>query len=294
LLVVRDRRSTVVIDAHTHLMEYVGHIRPAKGGPNLEAGAYWKKHHRIPDWVVEPYLEAMEWVDRCIVLAWPYPDDNIARNECVAQFVREHGDKFVPFYNVNPSLPTAMSDLERAVEDWGAKGIKMSSVAMEFKPDDEGYFPVYERIEELGLPIVWNQGSIFVAPEGPLEWSMPWMLDKVARTFPSIKIIISHFGFPWVREVVALLRKRPNVYTDISCLATRTWVLYNALVDALQYGAEEKIFFGSDYPMFTPTQMRDALYETCSIPTGTNLPPLPREVIDEMMNRDCLQILGID
>ena len=277
----------MVIDGHTHL-------GGASDREDVEARGYWRKHHRIPDSVVEPYVKAMEWVDRCIVLAWPFPPDNIGRNECVAQFVREYGEKFIPFYSLNPRLSTAMLDLERVAKDWGARGIKMSSLYMKFKPDSEEYFPVYERIEELGLPVMWHQGTSFEAEDGTLEWARPWMLDKVARTFPGIKIVISHFGFPWMREVVALLRKRPNVYTDVSCLATRTWVLYNALVDAVQYGAQDKIFFGSDYPLVTPAQMRDALYEASSIPEGTNLPPLPRHVIDDILHRNCLEILGIE
>jgi predicted TIM-barrel fold metal-dependent hydrolase len=282
----------VVVDGHTHLGAFVGDIR-LREGSDLEAEEYWRKHHRVPDWVAEPYIEAMEWVERCIVLAWPYPRNNIGRNECVAQFVREYGNKFVPFYSINPRSPTAMSDLEHAVEDWGAQGIKMSSLYMEFKPDSEEYFKLYQRIEELGLVIMWHQGASFEAREGPLEWARPWMLDKVARTFPGVKIVISHFGFPWMREVVALLRKRPNIYTDVSCLATRTWVLYNALVDAVQYDAEDKVFFGSDYPLVTPAQMRDALYQASSIPEGTNLPPLPHEVVDGILDRNCLEILGI-
>jgi predicted TIM-barrel fold metal-dependent hydrolase len=283
----------VVVDGHTHLGAYVGHIRDAEEYDS-EADGFWRKHHRVPNWIVEPYIEAMAWVDRVIVLAWPYPRNNIGRNECVAQFVREYGEKFVPFYSLNPRLPTAMSDLERAAQDRGARGIKMSSLYMKFKPDSEEYFPVYERIEELGLPVMWHQGTSFETQDGTLEWARPWMLDKVARSFPGIKIVISHFGYPWMREVVALLRKHPNVYTDVSCLATRTWALYNALVDALQYRAQDKIFFGSDYPLVTPAQMRDALYEASSIPEGTNLPPLPRNVIDDILNRNSLEILGID
>jgi len=235
----------------------------------------------------------MESVDRAIILAhWGPPSIN--SNECVAHFVQEHGDKFVAFCNIDPGAPTVMSDLERAVQEWGAKGIKLGPIYQNFRPDDEQYFPVYERIEELELPIVWHQGTSFDAREGPLEWANPVMLDKIARTFPDLKMVIAHLGFPWIREVVALIRKHPNVYTDVSALGTRTWVLYNALVDAVQYGAEDKVFFGSDYPFFAPAQIRDALYEASSIPEGSNLPPLPWDVIGGILHGNCIEILGIE
>jgi predicted TIM-barrel fold metal-dependent hydrolase len=273
----------VMIDIHTHL----------GAAFDQKAAEYWQKNHRIPDWVSEAYVQAMESVDKAIILGFSVPPGNITSNECVAHFIREHDDKFIPFYCVDPALPTATSDLDHAVQEWGAKGIKLGPIYQTFRPDDEQYFPVYERIEELELPIMWHQGSSFAAPEGPLEWAQPWMLDKISRTFPNLKMVIAHFGFPWIREVVALLRKRPNVYTDVSAFGTRTWGLYNALVDAVQYGAEDKVFFGSDFPMFTPAQMRDALYGASSIPEGTNLPPLPRDVIERILNRNCLEILGI-
>jgi predicted TIM-barrel fold metal-dependent hydrolase len=278
----------VIVDVHTHLGLEV----------DRRAREYWREHHRVPDWRVGPYIEAMKSVDRSVLLAFPFPDYDISTNEsdneCVAQFVREHGDKFIPFYFLHPGHPTAMADLERAVQEWGAKGIKLTPIYANFRPDDEQYFPFYARIEELGLPVLWHQGSSMDAPNGPLEWAMPWRLDKIARTFPDLKMVIAHFGFPWIREVVALLRKRANVYADVSAFGTRTWVLYNALVDTVQYGAEDKVFFGSDYPMFTPAQMRDALYEASSIPEGTNLPPLSRDVIEGILNRNCLEILGIE
>jgi predicted TIM-barrel fold metal-dependent hydrolase len=273
-----------MIDIHTHLASIY----------DEEAKAFWESNRRIPERVAESYCEAMQSVDRAVLLAFPVPPGNIASNECVAHFVREQGGKFVPFYHIDPGLPTVMSDLERVAQEWGGKGIKLGPIYQGFKPDDERHFPVYERIEELGLPILWHQGSSLDAPNGPLEWAMPWRLDKIARTFPDLKMVIAHFGFPWIREVVALLRKRANVYTDVSAFGTRTWVLYNALVDTVQYGAEDKVFFGSDYPIYTPARMRDALYEASSIPEGTNLPQLSRDVIEGILNRNCLEILGIE
>jgi predicted TIM-barrel fold metal-dependent hydrolase len=61
----------------------------------------------------------------------------------------------------------------------------------------------------------------------------------------------------------------------------------------VQYGAADKIFFGSDYPLVTPMRMREALYEAAAIPKGTNLPPVPEDVVDGILRRNCLEILGI-
>ncbi len=270
------------IDCHSHL----GDLGDQK------AVEFWKKNHRIPDWVAEPYLEAMREVDRAIVLAHWGPL-SINSNEVVAYFTREN-PKFVPFYNIDPRTTTVIAELDRLVQEMGGKGIKLGPIYQGFKPDNEAYFPVYEKIQTLGLPILWHQGTSFDAREGPLEWANPILLDKVARTFPDLKMIIAHLGFPWVREVIALVRKHPNIYADISGLRLRTWVLYTALVELIQYGGENKIFFGTDYPWFTPAEMRDGLYEAAAFPVGTNLPQLPEQVVEDILHRDTLQILGIE
>ena len=63
-------------------------------------------------------------------------------------------------------------------------------------------------------------------------------------------MIIAHFGYPWYGEVLALLRKRPNVFTDVSVLGGRPWFLYNALVGAMEYHATDKILFRLRLPIF--------------------------------------------
>jgi predicted TIM-barrel fold metal-dependent hydrolase len=270
------------VDCHSHL----GDLTDDK------AAEFWKKNHRVPDWVAQPYLEAMQGVDRAIVLAHWGPL-SINSNEVVAYFTHEN-PKLVPFYNIDPRTPTVIDDLHRLALEMGGKGIKLGPIYQGFQPDDEAYFPVYEKIQALHLPILWHQGSSFDARMGPLEWASPVLLDKIARTFPDLKMIVAHLGFPWVRETIALVRKQPNVYTDISGLRLRTWLLYNALVELIQYGGEDKIFFGTDFPWFTPAQVREGLQEAAAFAKGSNLPQLPDEVIEGIVHRNTLQILEIE
>jgi uncharacterized protein len=272
----------MMIDCHTHL----------GASSDTRAQAIWRESRRIPSWVAETYLEAMKSVDRAILVAAPWEPEGIQGNESVALFASEY-PKIIPFLVVDPASPTAYADLARAVEEQGARGIKLGPIYQGFRPDDERYFPLYEAIQDRLLPILWHQGSSFVAVQGPLEWANPVLLDKVARAFPELKMVVAHLGFPWIRETVALVRKQPNVFTDVSALASRTWVLYNGLVDLVQYGGEDKVLFGSDYDASTPAQMQAALQRAAAIPAGTNLPPIPQEVVEAILHRDTLGILGI-
>ena len=270
------------VDCHTHLGELSDH----------KATEYWKKNGRVPDSVAKPYLEAMETVDRSIILSHWGPL-SINSNVCISWFVKEYGPKFVPFYNVDPREESAVEEIERLVREEGGKGVKIGPLYQGFKPDEEEYFPLYEKIQELKVPILWHQSTSCDQRFGRLDWARPILLDKIARTFPDLKMVIAHFGFPWIGEVIALVGKHPNLYTDISALRLRTWDLYNALIRISQYGFGGKVFFGTDYPWFKPAEMRQGLLEAAAYSEGNNLPTLSREMVDDLFERDTLGILGI-
>jgi predicted TIM-barrel fold metal-dependent hydrolase len=115
----------------------------------------------------------------------------------------------------------------------------------------------------------------------------------VAREFPGIKMVVAHVGYPWSGELVAMLRKHENLYTDISAHVHRPWFLYNALVAAVEYGAQDKILFGSDYPPATARETAAALRRINDFAQGTPLPKIPSEVIEAIIERDSLALLGI-
>ena len=53
---------------------------------------------------------------------------------------------------------------------------------------------------------------------GSLKHAHPLTLDAVANLRPELKIVICHFGNPWISDVAELIYKHPNVYADISGL----------------------------------------------------------------------------
>lgn len=273
-----------MIDIHTHPCW----LRDEETYSHFEASG------QIPAASLEPYFEAIADVDKAVALAFWAPDSRITvSNAFVAEVVRQDPGRIVGFASVDPRSPTAIAELDDAIANLGLQGLKLAPVYQHFVPDDRAYWPLYERVQELDVPIMWHQGTSFMVPEGPLEAAPPHRLDVIARSFPQIKMVIAHFGYPWPREVVAMLRRHPNLYTDISVLADRPWFLYNALVDALEYGAQDKILLGSDYPAFTARQTVDALRKINDFARGTSLPTVPQRVIEEIIERDSLALLNI-
>ena len=85
----------------------------------------------------------------------------------------------------------------------------------------------------------------------PLDYARPIHIDQVSCDFPDLKVVMSHLGHPWQGEATAVIRKQPNVYADVSALYYRPWQFYNMLRLAVEYKAEGKLLFGSDFPATT-------------------------------------------
>lgn len=228
-------------------------------------------------------------VDRMVVLDLARGAEN--QNDEIAAYARAHPDKVVGFMSVDPMHPGAVAEMERAY-DLGLRGLKRGPVYQNFHPLDGRAFGVYAAAARLGLPIVIHQGTTFPR-RAPLKYADPLILEEVAFAFPELRIVIAHIGHPWMAETVVLIRKHPNLYTDISALHYRPWQFYNGLVLAVEYDVEEKLLFGSDWPFTTPAETVAELWQINRFTEGTSLPPIPEEVIEAIINRDSLALLGL-
>ena len=130
--------------------------------------------------------------------------------------------------------------------------------------------------------------------EAPLKWARPFLLDEVCANLPALTIVIAHLGHPWIDEAIAVARKHPRLFLDISALVTRPWQLYTGLISAQEYGIAGKLLFGSDFPFFTPTQTAEVLRAVPARYEGTPLPQISKDWIEDLIERDSLALLGVE
>ncbi|HET7596882.1 MAG TPA: amidohydrolase family protein, partial [Burkholderiales bacterium] len=79
---------------------------------------------------------------------------SIAFNDAVSAAHRAHPERFIGFACLplqSPSL--ALEELERAAKLPGIRGIYMATAVRDRELSDRSFFPVYDRIADLGLPI---------------------------------------------------------------------------------------------------------------------------------------------
>lgn len=171
-------------------------------------------------------------------------------NELIAKAVSQYPDRFIGFACADPRKGyLAAKELELAVRELGLVGLgELLPSDVELYPNDELMYPLYEKALELEIPVIIHTGQIF-DPGTKLKYSNPIFVDDVARDFPSLKLIISHFGWPWMEEAIAVVQRNTNVYFDISGWAPR--YLPKLLIDYMDGPLSDKALFGTDFPLIS-------------------------------------------
>jgi uncharacterized protein len=280
----------VIVDCHTHLS------RLAQWGERFVAGTKVVNPAAESDLDVTPerHWAAVRAADRAIVfgisagaLGMETPDEQ------TAAYVAAHPEKLIGFASVDPNDPGAEARLERAVSDLGLRGIKMSPVYQDFHPLDPRAQALYRRAERLGLPILVHAARSFI-PAAPMQYASPLLYDEVARRFPDLRIVLAHLGMPWAQETAIVVRKHANVLAEVSGCVKYPWWLYTALVAMLENHVGHKILFGSDYPICTFEESLQALRSVNMVAEGTGMPRIPADVIEGIIHRDSLSLLGLE
>jgi predicted TIM-barrel fold metal-dependent hydrolase len=201
-----------------------------------------------------------------VLLAWD-AETATARprvpNELVAAACRDHPDAFVGFGSVDPLKGRRAVDELEGIVQLGLKGVKLHPSLQAFAPDDERHWPLYERCEELGLIVLFHTGTSGIGAGQPggqgirLDYARPIRLDAVAASFPDLKVIAAHFGYPWHLELLAMALHKTNIFIDISGWAPR-YMPAEVLRD-LKGRLQDQFLFGSDYPFIQPKRCLDEL-----------------------------------
>ena len=279
----------MIVDVHTHTPKYK-EVVPAE---EVEFNTAWRPDRavKIPVTWCE-HMEAMTNVDRAIV--FPIPQEPYASlNNATAEFVQAHPSKLIGFLSVDPRDPGALEEIDRCVSTLGLRGVKLGPNYQSFDPCGPEAFAVYARAEKLGLPIMFHAGTSPVR-EAPLDYAHPRHMDSIAIAFPDLKIVLAHMAHPWQPTAIAVIRKHPNVYADISALFYRPWSFYNCMRLATEWGVLHKLLFGTDYPVTTPQETMEALRRPNAAIEGTTLPPVPEQAMEEIIGRNALALLGLE
>ena len=235
---------------------WIQHPTPGFVGHEMFASLRrWMGMTEVPDAIpVEFTLAALDaaGVDRALVSAWHGPGGALISNDEVARVVDSSPGRFAGVASVDLHRPMdAVRELRRAVKELGFVGLRMLPWLWGLPPDDRRYYPLYAECVELAIPFCLQVGHA-----GPLRPSEPGRpipyLDNVCCDFPELVIVGGHIGYPWTQEMIALATKYENVYIDTSAYKPKRYP--PELVAYMKRHGQQKVLFGSNFPMIQPAQ----------------------------------------
>ena len=182
--------------------------------------------------------------------------------------------RIIPFICVSDDLGDSEVMVEEVVlrAAQGAKGIKIHPGMFSFFPNDKRFWPVYEKCQELGLPIVSDSGpfphsgALITHPlqmasqmehAHHIDYGEPQHFANVLEAFPRLTLVLAHLGSAWWDERVELALRYPNVYFDTSqgfAAADRTSLIpHRSLAEEdapriIRKIGVHRVMFGSDFP----------------------------------------------
>jgi len=168
-----------------------------------------------PDAELSAYVDLLARVG--IVRAVPFGTSN----DEVAALLRDYPDRFLGLARISGLQGMrGVRELERRVREEKFCALGVSALVDGIPASDRRYYPLYAKAVELDIPVrVYS--SMNYATDRPYDLGHPRHLDQVAIDFPELTIIGGLGGWPWVNEMVALVRRHPKLHLDTSAHRAR-------------------------------------------------------------------------
>jgi predicted TIM-barrel fold metal-dependent hydrolase len=226
-------------------------------GPFVEAlGKYWGR-----SWKAKSEAEVLEEFKtagvEAVLVAFDIETVTGAppcSNQYVSRFRDESGGIILQAWGAVDPLKgaAAMEEARKAINEFGLLGFHFHPIMGRFSVDDRRYYPLWETINELRVPVMIDVGTTGMGAGMPgglgavIRHAHPAAIDQLAADFPDLKIVAAHPGWPWTDEMIAVALHKGNVSWELSGWAPKYFP--DAVKRDIKGRLKDKIMFGSDYP----------------------------------------------
>ncbi|MDQ2729221.1 MAG: amidohydrolase family protein [Actinomycetota bacterium] len=232
----------MTIDSHIHLLpERLGTAVRRFFAERLgyEAWAYPLDHHAVCARL------AGEGVEEAWTLPYAHkPEVSKGLNQATSTIAAGQADgpvRIVAGATTHPGDDEPVDAVRRAVEDLGARVLKLHCSVGDFSPDDPRLDPVWAYSSSIGLPTVLHAGH---AISGHTDETELAPIVTVAQRWPQARIIIAHCGHAAAATALDLVARHHQLYVDLTPVVSEPVNAPPAVVAAVGH----KVLFGSDAP----------------------------------------------
>lgn len=227
---------------------------------------WWKLENKVKGYAPEEFIALLdeagvEYVCIPAVKMKSYKEDRLIWDislEEVKSAIDKIQGRGIGIAGVNPlKRMEGVREVERAVKDFGFKGVYIHTYGFGISLNDKLYYPFYAKCCELNIPAFMQVGHS--AESMPSRLAQPILLDDIALDFPELTIVGAHTGWPWIEEMIALAWKHPNVYIGIDAHLPK--YLDPSLLNFLKTRGKGKVVWGTNYPTIYQKESLDQVKE---------------------------------
>jgi predicted TIM-barrel fold metal-dependent hydrolase len=178
------------------------------------------------------------------------------RYEEAADLAKRHAGRFYGAWSIDPRQ--GMAGVRRAgealAEPWMV-ALHLHTHSFDLPFDHADLYPFYALASDQGVPVVMQAGTS--GGLMPSACGQPIGIDRPALFFPDVTFVLSHLGWPWVDEALALALKFPNVCLGSATQPPKRWS--EALLRFASGIGRAKMLLGTGFPLAGHRHLRAQL-----------------------------------
>lgn len=210
----------------------------------------------------------------------------------VAEAIARHPTRFAGFFMHNPAAPGADAILTRALTDWRMRTVCLFPAMHGYRLDDEMVDRVFRGASTHGAAVFAHCGVLTVGVRKKLglpsrfdlRLGDPLALARTALAYPSVPVVIPHFGAGYFREALMAADQCPTIHLDTS--SSNGWIKFHPHLtldqvfrQALAVAGSTRVLFGTDSSFFPRGWQRPIYEEQERLVRGIDVSEADREAI---------------
>jgi predicted TIM-barrel fold metal-dependent hydrolase len=216
-------------------------------------------------WVAE--LDRHGVARACLIASVPGDE------ESVAAAMDRHPDRFVGLFMLNPAAQGAPKRARRAFADLGLRGACLFPAMHRYPLDGDMVRAVFEEAERHAAVVFVHCGYLSIGVRTRLGLSSaydlrlgdPLALATTASRFPTVPVLVPHFGAGFFAETLMAADMCPSIHLDTS--SSNGWMKYvpglglaETFRRALGVVGPDRLLFGTDSSFF-PRGWQRVIYD---------------------------------